>query len=126
MARSTRRQARPRGAWRAGGTRATEDPAWRRVGPPFAVQRYVRYRVLAAAILAVAYLIVAPSPADLAAQTFRADLFSAHGYVIWNNLWYSGHALPGYSVLYPPLAALLGPRVVGVLSAIAAAAAFGA
>ena len=82
--------------------------------------------MIAAAIFVAAYLIVAPSPADLAAQTFRADLFSAHGYLIWNNLWYSGHSLLGYSVLYPPLGALLGPRVVGALAALASAAAFAA
>jgi hypothetical protein len=82
--------------------------------------------VIAAAIFVAAYLIVAPSPADLAAQTFRADLFSAHGYLIWNDLWYSGHSLAGYSVVYPPLGALLGPRVVGALAALASAAAFAA
>ena len=80
--------------------------------------------MLVAAALAVAYLIVAPSPADLAAQTFRADLFSSHGFLIWNNYWYSGHSLPGYSMLYPPLGALLGPRVVGALAVVAAAALF--
>ena len=82
--------------------------------------------MIAAAVLAIAYLVVAPSPADLAAQTFRAHLFSTHGFLIWDDLWYSGHSLPGYSVLYPPLGALFGPRVVGVLAAIAAAAAFAA
>ena len=55
--------------------------------------------------------IVAPSPsADLAAQTFRADLFASHGFLIWNDYWYAGHYLPGYSLLFPPLGALLGPR----------------
>jgi hypothetical protein len=82
--------------------------------------------LIAAAILSIAYLVVAPSPEDLAAQTFRAHLFSTHGFLIWDDLWYSGHSLPGYSVLYPPLGALLGPRVVGVLAAIAAAGAFAA
>jgi hypothetical protein len=82
--------------------------------------------MLAAAILAAAYLIVAPSPADLAAQAFRADLFSAHGFLVWNDYWYSGHALPGYSLVYPPLGALIGPRAVGVVAALAAAAAFAA
>ncbi len=82
--------------------------------------------MIAAAIFAVAYLIVAPSPADLAAQTLRADLFSAHGFLIWNDYWYSGHSLLGYSLLYPPLGALIGPRVVGALAAVGTAAAFAA
>ena len=36
--------------------------------------------VVAAAILAVVYLILEPSSVDLAAQTFRADLFDANGF----------------------------------------------
>ncbi len=82
--------------------------------------------MLAAAVLAAAYLIWAPPTADLAAQTFRADLFSQHGYLLWDNFWYSGHYLPGYSLLYPPLGALIDPKVLGALSAVAAAGLFGA
>jgi hypothetical protein len=78
-----------------------------------------------AAALALAYLIARPPSADLATQTFRSELFSAHGFLVWNNDWYGGHYLPGYSVLFPPLAAALGPRLVGALSAVAAAALFG-
>jgi hypothetical protein len=80
--------------------------------------------MLAAAVLAAVYLIWSPPSADLAAQTFRADLFSQHGFLIFDNLWYSGHYLPGYSVIYPPLGALLGPRLVGALAAVAAAGLF--
>ena len=61
-----------------------------------------------------AYLVLAPPSADLAAQDYRADL----GLVLWDNGWYGGHHMPGYSVLFPPLAALLGPRLVGALSAV--------
>ncbi len=82
--------------------------------------------MVAAALLALLYLLLEPSSADLAAQTFRSDLFAAHGFLIWNNYWYAGHYLPGYSVLFPPLGAALGPRVVGALSAVAAAGLFGA
>jgi len=80
--------------------------------------------MLPAAVLALAYLIARPPSADLAAQAFRSDLFAAHGFLIWNNDWYGGHYLPSYSVLFPPAAALLGPRLVGALSAVAAAALF--
>jgi hypothetical protein len=79
---------------------------------------------LIAAALAVVYLIWAPSSQDLAAATFRADLFSDHGFVIWNNAWYSGHYLLSYSVLYPPLGAWLGPRLTAALGVVAAAALF--
>jgi hypothetical protein len=79
---------------------------------------------LLAAALAAGYLIWAPSSQDLAAATFRANLFSDHGFAIWNNAWYSGHYLLSYSVLYPPLGAWLGPRLTGALAVAAAAALF--
>jgi hypothetical protein len=77
-----------------------------------------------AAALAVAYLLLDPPSADLAAQVYRSHLFDREGFVLWDNAWYGGHHMPGYSVLFPPLGALLGPRVVGALSAVAAAALF--
>ena len=80
--------------------------------------------VAAAAVLAAAYLVARPSSLDLAAQAFRADLFASHGFVIWNDYWYGGHYLLSYSVLFPPLGALLGPRVTGALAAVATAALF--
>ncbi len=73
------------------------------------------------AVLAVAYLLIDPPSADLAAQTYRAELFDREGLVLWDNAWYGGHHMPGYSVLFPPLAGWLGPRLVGALSAVAAA-----
>jgi hypothetical protein len=74
-----------------------------------------------AAAVAAAFLLLRPPSADLAAQDYRATL----GLALWDNGWYGGHHMPGYSVLFPPLAALLGPRVVGALSAVAAAWLFG-
>ncbi len=76
------------------------------------------------ALLAIAYLIFEPSSLDLAAQAFRVDQFASHGLLLWNNYWYGGHYLLGYSVLFPPLGALLGVRVVGALSVVTAAALF--
>jgi hypothetical protein len=69
-----------------------------------------------AAAVAAAFLVLRPPSADLAAQDYRATL----GLALWDNGWYGGHHMPGYSVLFPPLAALLGPRLVGALSAVAA------
>ncbi len=81
---------------------------------------------LLAGALAAVYVAWAPASQDLAAATFRADLFSDHGFAVWNNAWYSGHYLPSYSVLYPPLGALLGPRLVAALAAVASAWVFAA
>ncbi len=82
--------------------------------------------MLPAVLLAAVYLIWSPPSADLAAQTFRAHLFDANGFEVWSNAWYGGFHLPGYSLLYPPLASVIGIRVVGAISAVAAAGLFAA
>ena len=76
------------------------------------------------AALGVVYLIIAPSSPDLAAASYRSDLFAQAGFSLWDNSWYGGHHLLAYSVLAPPLGALLGPRVLVALSMTAAAALF--
>jgi hypothetical protein len=79
-----------------------------------------------AAALAGAYLLWAPASQDLAAATFRAELFERDGFALWNNHWYSGHHLLSYSVLYPPLGALVGVREAGAVAVVAAAGLFAA
>ncbi len=54
-----------------------------------------------------------PQVGDLAAQVFRTELFQHGGLAIWNGSWYGGHYTLTYSVLFPPLASLLGPQLVG-------------
>src|SRR5215208_5365843 len=75
---------------------------------------------LAAAILGVAYLIAAPETADMAAHTYRTWLWHEVGFATWNAQWYGGHHMAGYSLLYPPLAAVAGTRFVGVAAAVVA------
>lgn len=70
-----------------------------------------------AALLALLYLVIDPPSADLAAQQYRAS----RGLNLWDPNWYGGQDLPGYSVLFPPLAWLLGPRMVGAMAAVASA-----
>jgi hypothetical protein len=79
---------------------------------------------LIASALAGIYLVLAPISADLAAATYRSNLFARAGFLAWDNRWYGGHHLPGYSLLSPALGALLGPRLLLALAAIAAAALF--
>jgi hypothetical protein len=77
-----------------------------------------------AAALGGAYLIAAPPAADLAAAAYRSDLLSRAGFTLWDNGWYGGHHLPGYSLLSPALGAVFGPRLLLVLATLAAVVAF--
>ncbi len=72
--------------------------------------------LLCAAASLLLWLLVAPRTPDLAAAAYRLDLFKHLGFAVYDEHWYGGHELPGYSVLFPPLAWLLGLRAVGALS----------
>src|SRR5207237_5835291 len=78
---------------------------------------------IATALLA-AWLIADPRTPDLAAQTYRVNLFRQLGFAVWDEHWYAGHHLPGYSLLFPPLAALLGLQLSACLSLLASAVLF--
>ncbi len=69
--------------------------------------------------LAALMLIWDPHVGDLAAQVFRTELFQRAGMAIWNGSWYGGHYTLTYSVLSPPLGALLGPQVLGMVAVVA-------
>ena len=61
----------------------------------------------------------------MAAHAYQRGLFIEHGFTLWNNLWYSGHySFVTYSVLYYPLAAVLGIRVLAVATVAVTALAF--
>ena len=66
-----------------------------------------------------------PPGTDFAAHVFQLDVFVKHGFALWTNYWYAGrYTFVGYSLLYYPLAALAGIRLLAVISAAASAAAF--
>jgi hypothetical protein len=94
-------------------TPGARDWPWIRVAP-----------TLVAAVLAAAYVIVDPPSIDLAAQLFRAHLFAQQGFGLWNNYWYGGHHILGYSVLFPAVSAGLTPQLAAALAATATAAVF--
>jgi hypothetical protein len=75
-------------------------------------------------LLAVCWLIFGPRTPDLAAQMHRVAVFAADGFAVWDNSWYGGHPLPGYSLTFPALGALFGARLVGAMAAVASAALF--
>jgi hypothetical protein len=68
---------------------------------------------------------LAPPGGDLAAHEYQRFLFLHHGFTLWDNFWYAGrYVFVNYSVLYYPLAGLLGINLLAVLSVSVAAAAF--
>ncbi len=70
----------------------------------------------AAALLAALLAWLGPPGSDLAAHAYQRALFLEHGFSLWNNFWYAGHySFITYSVLYYPLAALLGIRLLAVV-----------
>ncbi len=84
-----------------------------------------RWACVVAALGAAAYLLLDPGTADHAAQEYRAWLVRDAGLRLWDNGWYAGHHTPAYSLLSPPLGALLGVRLAAALAAVVAAALFG-
>src|SRR6201991_3895471 len=80
--------------------------------------------VLGCALVCVVYLLAQPATADMAAHSYRTWLFQHEGMTVWNAQWYGGHHVLGYSLLFSPLAATIGPAMVGVISAIVAVALF--
>jgi hypothetical protein len=85
-----------------------------------------RYPWVVTAVLCVVLLIAPVTGGDLAAQEYHAWVFTAHGALLWNNYWYGGHLVGGYSLLFPPMAAVVGTRLLGSLACVAATAALAA
>src|SRR5205085_12149083 len=78
-----------------------------------------------AAALAAALAWLGPPGTDLAAHAYQRALFLQHGFELWNNFWYAGrYSFVTYSLLYYPLAAALGIRLLAVLTIGVAAYAF--
>jgi hypothetical protein len=79
----------------------------------------------AAAALAAFLIWVGPPGADLASHAYQRTLFLDDGFALWNNFWYAGrYSFITYSVLYYPLAALFGIRLLAVATISTAALAF--
>src|SRR5262249_38786683 len=62
---------------------------------------------------------------DLAAHVYQRALFLQHGFTLWNNFWYAGrYSFVTYSLIYYPLAALIGIKLLAVATVALAALAF--
>ena len=70
-----------------------------------------------ATVLSVILAWFGPPGSDMAAHAYQRALFLEHGFSLWNNYWYAGHySFITYSLLYYPLAAVLGIRPLAVLT----------
>ncbi|MEU2700417.1 hypothetical protein ABZ610_09820 [Micromonospora aurantiaca] len=88
--------------------------------------RVVAVSAVSALVLAVLYLTLPATGSDLSAQVARAGFFAEHGAALVDLRWYGGVHPWGYSLVSPPLMALLGVRVTGALALLASATAFAA
>ncbi len=61
---------------------------------------------------------------DFSAQLYRIGLFHQQGLTLWDSQWYGGHWTLNYSVIFPPVAGIIGVQATEVLSAAVAAWAF--
>ena len=56
-----------------------------------------------------------PPGTDFAAHAYQRTVFIEDGFQLWNNLWYAGHySFITYSLLYYPLAAPFGIKLLAV------------
>ena len=79
----------------------------------------------AAASIAALLAWLGPPGTDLAAHAYQRTLFLEHGFTLWNNFWYAGrYSFVTYSLLYYPLAAVLGIKLLAVATIALAAVAF--
>jgi hypothetical protein len=80
--------------------------------------------VLASATSAL-LLWAGPPGIDLAGHAYQRVLFLRDGFSLWNNFWYAGrYSFVTYSILYYPLAGLLGIKLLALASIATAALAF--
>jgi hypothetical protein len=90
---------------------------------PLAREAFFSAATAATAAALLAWL--GPPGADLAEHAYQRTVFLQHGFALWNNFWYAGrYSFVTYSVLYYPLAALFGIRLLAVATVATAALAF--
>ncbi|MGH2852267.1 MAG: hypothetical protein ACRDLP_16845 [Solirubrobacteraceae bacterium] len=70
-----------------------------------------RSRILAPAVavtLALVAILTGARGVDLAAATYRVELFARSGLTLWDSQWYGGHWTFDYSVLFAPIGWIAG------------------
>jgi hypothetical protein len=84
-----------------------------------------RHAPLLTALMSAVVALVGFRGGDYPAQDYRAFMFGAHGFLIWDVNWYGGHALLGYSVLFPAVGWMLGTVPATALACVTSTFLFG-
>jgi hypothetical protein len=79
---------------------------------------------LLAAALALVAILTGAQGVDLAAATYRVELFARSGLTLWDSGWYGGHWTFDYSVLFAPIGWLAGIPLMEIACVAVAAWAF--
>ncbi len=79
---------------------------------------------LIAAALAVVAWLAGWRGSDLPAALYRISLFHRHGLTLWDSQWYGGHWTLDYSVIFPPIAGIIGVQATEVACVAVAALSF--
>ncbi len=79
---------------------------------------------LLAAALTLLAVLTGASGVDLAAATYRVELFARSGLTLWDSQWYGGHWTFDYSVLFAPIGWIAGIPLMEVVCVAVAAWAF--
>jgi hypothetical protein len=79
---------------------------------------------LLAAGLALLAVLTGAQGVDLAAATYRVELFARSGLTLWDSQWYGGHWTFDYSVLFAPIGWLAGIPLMEIVCVAVAAWAF--
>jgi hypothetical protein len=96
--------------------------AVRRVSP---LTREALLAGFVASALSAFLLWAGPPGIDLAGHVYQRVLFLRDGFSLWNNFWYAGrYSFITYSILYYPLAGLIGIKLLALASIATAALAF--
>ncbi len=89
-----------------------------------AVLRSRLFAPLLAALLASVAVLTGAQGVDLAAATYRVELFARSGLTLWDSQWYGGHWTFDYSVLFAPIGWLTGIPLMEIACVAIAAWAF--
>jgi hypothetical protein len=96
--------------------------AIRRVPP---LTREALFAGFVASAVSAVLLWAGPPGIDLAGHAYQRVLFLRDGFSLWNNFWYAGrYSFVTYSILYYPLAGLIGIKLLALASIATAALAF--